>query len=219
MTIDQFHDRVEAGRLLAIALAPLRGTDLVVLGVPRGGVPVAAEVAELLMAPLDVVVVRKLGLPAAHEVAMGAVSEGGTLVVDRGLMQRAHVTQEQFDAVEKRETDVLDVRANEFRHGRAPLDVSGKTVVVVDDGLATGATATAACSEARTRGAATVILAIPVGADDTIAEFTAADEIVCLKQPVRFFAVGQHYRDFGQTSDAEVVRLLDEAVLRSGRRE
>lgn len=210
MMIDQFRDRVEAGRLLAAELGRFWGTDVVVLAIPRGGVPVAAEVATALDAPLDVVVVRKLGLPAAHEVAMGAIGERGTRVIDRELVRRASVSDAQLDAVERRESDRLESRAKKFRNGHAPIDVTGKTVIVIDDGIATGATAMAACGEARSRGAVAVILAVPVGAADTIDAFTDADEVVCLIAPARFFAVGQYYRDFTQTSDDEVVRLLDE---------
>jgi putative phosphoribosyl transferase len=210
MPPDQYRDRAEAGRLLALELAPLKDSEPVILAVPRGGVPVAAEVAALLGAPLDVVVVRKLGLPAAHEVAMGAIGERGTRVIDQQLVRRANVSAEQLGAVESREGDQLEARAARFRRGREPIELTDKTVIVIDDGVATGATAMAACREARTRGATTVILAVPVGAQDTIDAFADADRVVCLKKPVRFFAVGEYYRDFSQTKDDEVVRLLDE---------
>ena len=206
-----FDDRHDAGRHLATLLQDLRGQDVVVLGLPRGGVPVAYEVAQSLHAPLDVVVVRKLGLPGQPEVAMGAIGEGGFEVLDRDLVARAGVTAVQVEAVRRRERAVVDARVALLRRGRDRVDVAGRVAVVVDDGLATGATAHVACEIARHLGAARVILAVPVASPDGLAA-AVADETVCVATPASFLAVGYHYRDFTATSDEEVVRLLDAAA-------
>lgn len=210
-----FRDRVDAGRRLGARLAHLRG-NTVVLGLPRGGVPVAAEVAVALDAPLDVIVVRKLGLPMSPEVAMGAIGEGGVRVLDEDLIRRAAVTADEVDAVERRERATLDERVSRLRHASGLPDLTGRTAVIVDDGIATGATATAACRVARTLGAARVIVAAPVGGPDAVRRVQGADEVVCLIQPLGFQAVGAYYQDFGQTSEVEVSRLLDEARQRVG---
>jgi putative phosphoribosyl transferase len=211
-----FADRADAGRRLAAALAPLKDTDVIVLGLPRGGVPVAAEVARALSAPLDVVIVRKLGLPFEREVAMGAIGEDGVRVLDQYIIGAARVTPDQIEAVERRERAVLESRVRSFRHNRPRIDLTGRTAIIVDDGIATGATASAACRVARAMGAARVILAAPVGAPDTVRDFADADEIVCPLTPLHFVAVGRHYLDFTQTSDEEVIRILDEAAGRPG---
>lgn len=215
----RFADRVDAGRRLAtelLAVEPgLRGADVVVLGLPRGGVPVAAEVAAALDAPLDVIVVRKLGVPWQPELAMGAVGEGGVQVLDARVVQHTGVSDAQLAAVRARERAAVEVRAATLRAGRARLDLVGRTALVVDDGLATGSTARAACMVARHLGADRVVLAVPVGAADTVAAFPDADRVVCVLRPVDFSAVGQFYRDFSATSDAEVVRLLDDAAART----
>lgn len=182
--------------------------DPVVLGLPRGGVPVAAEVAYRLAAPLDVVVVRKLGIPWQPEVAMGAIAEDGVQVLDETLIARAHVTRAQVDEVERRERQVLDDRVEAVRRVRPPVDLTGRTAVIVDDGIATGATATAACRVARLRGARTVVVAAPVASAEAIAELRDADRVVCPWIPDAFGAVGAYYRDFSATSDDEVLRLL-----------
>lgn len=205
----QFADRKDAGRRLGRHLAELPvGPDVVVLGLPRGGVPVAAEVARALDAPLDVIVVRKIGVPFQPEVAMGAIAEGGARIVDTDLMDRLGLGVREFASVEARERATLDERVTRLRRGREPLDLTGRTALIVDDGIATGATASAACQAARMRGAARVIVAAPVGSSDVRREVRGADEVVCLHQPVSFGAVGAYYNRFDQTTDAEVDRLL-----------
>ena len=202
-----FADRTQAGRMLAEKLAEHPLTDPVVLGLPRGGVPVAAEVARVLDAPLDVLVVRKLGFPGHEEFAMGAVGEDGARVLDQRVA--AGVAPRDLEQIETRETMEIGQRVVRFRDRRPAVDLRGRTVIIVDDGIATGATARAACAIARARGAAVIVLAVPVAAPDSLAELAdAADEIVCLYAPAGFMAVGMHYVDFRQVEDAEVVRLL-----------
>ncbi|MFS0866410.1 phosphoribosyltransferase [Microbacterium sp. 179-B 1A2 NHS] len=204
-----FAHRPDAGRRLGRHLAERGVVAAMVFGLPRGGVPVAAEVARVLRLPLDVIVVRKLGLPAAPEVAMGAIAEGGIRVVDDDLIRRAGVTPAALRDVERRERDELERRAAAVRaHRPARPDLGGRTVLVVDDGIATGATASAACRYARDEGAARVIVAAPIGPRDAACLIVAADEVICLAQPRSFRAVGEWYEDFAPTSDAEVVRLL-----------
>ncbi|GLY67810.1 phosphoribosyltransferase family protein [Amycolatopsis taiwanensis] len=232
-----FTDRADAGRRLAQRLEELRGEDVVVLGLPRGGVPVAFEVARALHAPLDVIVVRKLGVPYQPELALGAIGEGGVRVLDDEIVRAAHVTVEEVAAVEKAGRAELERRLARFRGGRAGIAVAGRTVVIVDDGVATGSTARAACRVARARGAARVVLAVPVGAFDAIEALRDragqdtdhdaaqdagqdtnndtvkdADEVVCLEVPAFFGAVGQWYGDFRQTTDGEVADLLGRAA-------
>jgi putative phosphoribosyl transferase len=216
-----FADRVDAGRRLARRLEALRGEDVVVLGLPRGGVPVAFEVAQALEAPLDVIVVRKLGVPFQPELAMGAVGEDGVEVLDRSIVDRAGVGDDEVRAVEDREREVVQERSRRLRRGRPRVDLRGRVAVVVDDGIATGATARAACEVARRHGAARVVLAVPVAPRD-VAErperVTGADEVLCVATPRPFLAVGHHYRDFAPTTDDEVVALLDLAArLERGR--
>jgi putative phosphoribosyl transferase len=209
-----FEDRVEAGQRLGKRLEHLRGQDIVVLGLPRGGVPVAYEVAAALDAPLDVIVVRKLGVPFQPELAMGAIGEGETRVLDGHIVSRVRVTDAELHAVEQRERALLEIRVARFRKGRTRTDLKGRTAVIVDDGIATGSTARVACRIARKLGAARVILAVPVAPADTLADLTEPDEIVCLATPHHFTAVGYHYRDFSPTDDDEVVLLLDAAAKR-----
>lgn len=207
-----FADRVDAGRQLAARLEPLRGLDIVVLGLPRGGVPVAFEVAEALAAPLDVLLVRKLGVPFHPELAFGAIGEDGVRVLNESVAQHADLSEGEMAAVEAKQRAELARRAERFRHGRDRIPLAGRIALIVDDGVATGATAKAACQVARAQGARRVVLAVPIGADDIFERFSGyADEVVCLHTPEWFFAVGQGYRDFGQTSDDEVVALLDRA--------
>jgi predicted phosphoribosyltransferase len=206
--VDHFRDRTDAGRRLGEHLASWRSPDVVVLGLPRGGVPVAAEVAAALGAPLDVIVVRKLGIPYQPEVAMGAIGEGGVRVLDDTLVARAGVSTAEVDAVEQRERATLESRVQRFRSGADRLDLTGRTAIIVDDGIATGATATAAAQVARKLGASRVVVAAPVGGHDAANRVGDADEVVCLLQPPGFQAVGAYYRDFGQTSEDEVAALL-----------
>jgi putative phosphoribosyl transferase len=204
-----FRDRVDAGRQLAARLQHLRGPDLVVLGLPRGGVPVAAEVARELDAPLDVVVVRKLGLPQRPELAMGAVGEGGVVVREDDVLHAAAVPAATFAEVERREGAELARRLAVLRAVRPAVPLAGRTAVVVDDGIATGSTARAACAVVRAQGAARVVLAAPVvSCDAAEALREEVDELAYVLAPVRFGAVGRHYADFGQTRDDEVVDLL-----------
>ncbi|GLY68513.1 phosphoribosyltransferase [Amycolatopsis taiwanensis] len=208
-----FTDRREAGRRLAQRLAAYRGGDVVVLALPRGGVPVAFEVARVLRAPLDVLVVRKLGLPYQPELALGAIGEGGVRVLNREVVQMARLTGEEIAAVEDTERIELQRRAERFRAGRPRVPLRGRTALIVDDGVATGSTARAACLLARAQGAARVVFAVPVGAPDAlIALGEDADKVVWLEAPSWFHAVGQWYRDFQQTSDQEVTELLHRAT-------
>jgi putative phosphoribosyl transferase len=205
----RFVDRVDAGRRLATRLEHLRGHDAVVVGLPRGGVPVAAEVARSLGAPLDVIVVRKLGVPWQPELAMGAIGEGGVRVVDDAIVSALGVTAADLAAVEAAERHELDRRAERFRAGRPPVPLDGRTVVVVDDGVATGSTAKAACRVARAHGAARVVLAVPVAPHGWQREMGgAADEYVAVTAPEPFGSVGQFYVDFRPTSDDEVIACL-----------
>ena len=210
-----FRDRVDAGRQLAERLAFLRGQDVVVLGLPRGGVPVAFEVVAALNAPLDVVVVRKLGVPFQPELAMGAIGEGGARVLDIDVCRRARISEEDLRGVERRERRELDARVVRYRRGRERVEVTGRVAVVVDDGIATGSTARVACEVARQLGAARVVLAVPVGPSRTLREFPADDEVVCISAVSRFLAVGYHYLDFSPTSDEEVIVLLEAASRRA----
>ncbi|MEV6066653.1 phosphoribosyltransferase family protein [Nocardia sp. NPDC052001] len=208
-----FEDRADAGRRLGERLRILRGADIVVLGLPRGGVPVAFEIARRLQAPLDVIVVRKLGVPHQPELAFGAVGEDGARVINRIVVERADVSDAELAWVERRERSEVERRAAGFRAGHPRVPLTGRTAVIVDDGVATGATARAACQVARAQGATRVVLAVPVAARDALRMLLReADEVICLDQPRYFHAVGQSYHHFGQTTDAEVVELLSAAV-------
>ena len=208
----RFDNRADAGRQLASRIDFLRGQDVVVLGLPRGGVPVAFEVAKALHAPLDVLVVRKLGVPSRPELAFGAIGENGVRVLNDLVVWESRLGGDDMDSAERKERIELRRRAERFRRGHDRITLAGRIVVIVDDGVATGATAKAACQVARAHGARRVVLAVPIGPDDIHARFAGyADEVVCLQTPARFFAVGQGYRHFAQTSDDEVVRLLDRA--------
>ncbi len=209
----RFSDRADAGRRLATRLEYLRGGDNVVLGLPRGGVPVAFEVARALGAPLDVIVVRKLGVPFQPELAMGAIGEDGVKVVNDEVIRRSGVTESEFATVERRELADLQRQAERFRAGRPHVDIVGRTVIVVDDGIATGSTASAACQVARRHGAAKVIMAAPVGAPESISALRGVcDDVVCLDAPPFFAAVGTWYDDFRHVPDADVTNLLERAA-------
>lgn len=204
-----FRDRVEAGTQLARSLEHLRGEHPIVLGLPRGGVPVAACVAAHLDAPLDVVLVRKLGVPSQPELAMGAIGERGVRVLNRDVIDAAAITPEQIDAVERREREELERRARRYRGDRPPVPLDDRLVIVVDDGLATGSTARAAVEVVRAFGASRVVVAAPVAPPDTVAALAdVADDVVVVVQPARMWAIGAWYEDFAQTDDHEVVRLL-----------
>ena len=208
-----FRDRDDAGRQLGRALADKLGKrdDVLVLGLPRGGVPVAAHVAEALGAPLDVFIVRKLGVPGHEELAMGAIASGGVRVMNRDVLDYMPIPLQMIDAVAAREQRELERREREYRGARPPLDVRNKTVIIVDDGLATGSTMRAAVNALRKMEPRAVIVAVPVAAKPTCEDFgrdPAVDDIVCLRTPDPFQAVGLWYEDFEQTSDAEVHELL-----------
>jgi putative phosphoribosyl transferase len=208
-----FADRREAGRRLAALLAPLAEQRPTVLALPRGGVPIGFEVATALRAPLDVLVVRKLGVPTRRELAMGAIGEGGGMVADPYIVRQCDVTTAQFDDVVEREQRTVDEQIRRYRGDHAPAATSDRTAIIVDDGLATGATARAACQIARTREPRRVIVAVPVGPAETVAALSdVCDEVICVETPPGFYAVGQWYRDFSQVSDEDVARLLDSAA-------
>ncbi|WP_327043485.1 phosphoribosyltransferase family protein [Microbispora sp. NBC_01189] len=210
-------DRRDAGLLLGERLRDLRDAqdgvgEVVVVGLPRGGVPVAFQVARALDAPLDVILVRKLGVPYQPELGFGAIGEGGVRVVNPDVVRLARLSDDEMAAVERRERAELERRARQFRGAREPVDLAGRTVIVVDDGIATGGTARAACQVARAHGASRVVLAVPVGAPETIASLRGdADEIVCLDTPDHFYAIGAWYEDFTQTSDEDVMECLHRA--------
>jgi putative phosphoribosyl transferase len=204
-----FADRTEAGRQLAKRLVHLRGQPVVVLGLPRGGVPVAAEVARAIAAPLDVIVVRKLGVPFQPELAMGAVGEDGARVIDADVVRLARVSADELGAIEARERSEVDRRARSYRAGRNRVSLAGRIAVIVDDGIATGATARAACQVARALDAVRVVLATPVAPPDWQYRIGSdADEMVSVATPMPFFAIGEFYDDFSQTSDEAVVACL-----------
>lgn len=212
-----FRDRRDAGQALAQRLAGYRGrTDVIVLGLPRGGVPVAYEVAVALDAPLDVFVVRKLGMPGHEELAMGAIASGGAVVLNPEVCGMLSDAQRALAHATARETIELERREAEYREGREPLQLQDKLVIVVDDGLATGATMRAALSALRQCGVLRTVAAVPVGSPDTCERLRAdADVVVCAAAPAGFRAVGQFYRNFEQTDDDEVRRLLAQAAARS----
>jgi len=210
----QFQNRTEAGRLLAAKIyAYADRPDVVVLALPRGGVPVAYEVARALHAPLDVFVVRKLGVPGHEELAMGAIASGGTRVINREVVRAAGVSVEELEHVEAEERRELDRRELAYRDRRPVPKLAGKTVILVDDGLATGATMWAAVVALRQLNPARIVVAVPAASPETCAAFEPeVDEIVCAITPEPFGGVGRWYEDFGQTSDAEVRDLLRKAA-------
>jgi putative phosphoribosyl transferase len=212
-----FPNRAEAGRLLAEKLDKYAGRDdVLVLGLPRGGVPVAYEVAQRLGAPLDVFIVRKLGVPGFEELALGAIASGGVRVLNDDVIRALPNANELIESVTAKEMEELERREQRYRDGRPAPELRGRTVILVDDGLATGATMRAAVAALRQRGAAKIVVAVPVGAADTCREFEAeVDETVCAIASEWFQAVGQYYDDFSQTSDEEVRELLRRAAQKS----
>jgi putative phosphoribosyl transferase len=210
----RFRDRADAGRQLAEKLDAFAGrTDVIVLALPRGGVPIGYQVAKALNAPLDIFLVQKLGVPGHEEFAKGAIASGGVRVLNGQLVRQLPNAEALIEVVTQRETAELQRREREYRNGRPLLDVRGKTVILVDDGLATGSTMRAAVRALRKRDVAEIIVAVPVGAPEACAEFQdEVDEVVCLMMPRNFRAVGRFYQDFSQTTDNEVRELLARAA-------
>jgi predicted phosphoribosyltransferase len=209
-----FANRAEAGQLLAEKLLDYAGRDdAIVLGLPRGGVPVAFEVAQRLRVPLDVFIVRKLGVPGFEELALGAIASGGVRVLNEDVARALPHAEEAIESVTARETAELERREQSYRDGRPAPELHGRTVILVDDGLATGATMRAAVEALRRRDVAKIVVAAPVGAPETCRELQdEVDDIVCALTPDYFQAVGQYYEDFAQTSDEEVRELLARAA-------
>jgi predicted phosphoribosyltransferase len=209
-----FADRREAGRFLAGKLATYADRpDVLVLALPRGGVPVAFEVARTLHAPLDVFLVRKLGLPGHEELAMGAIASGGVIVLNEDVVRALRILQDVIEHVAAEERRELERRERAYRGDRPPPDVRGHTVILVDDGLATGSTMRTAVAALRQQGPARIVVAVPIGAPETCAEFQReADDVVCAVTPQPFYAVGLWYGDFSQTSDEEVHDLLERSA-------
>ena len=214
-----FANRRAAGEELSRHLEKYKGRpDVVVLALPRGGVPVAHEVARALEAPLDIFLVRKLGLPGHEELAMGAIASGGVRVLNSDVVQWYRVSPEVIDAVALSEQAELERRERAYRESQLPLDLGNRVVVLIDDGLATGSTMKAAVQAVRAHGPARIIVAVPVGAADTCREFASlADEVVCARAPEDFRAVGLWYRDFSQTTDDEVRELLHRSPAPAGK--
>jgi predicted phosphoribosyltransferase len=208
-----FEDRGDAGQQLAQALSAYGGReDVVVLGLPRGGIPVAFEVAQALSAPLDVFIVRKLGVPWNPELAMGAIASGGVQVMNDDVVRSSGVSGEQIERVVEQETRELEEREEIYRGARPTVNLGGKTVILVDDGLATGATMRAAVRAVRARGAAQIVVAVPTAPPETCSDFQRlVDETICLTTPRRFMGVGGSYRRFAQTTNDEVRELLSRA--------
>jgi putative phosphoribosyl transferase len=210
----KYRNRTEAGRLLAERLrAYANRTDVLILALPRGGVPVAFEVAQALNAPLDIFLVRKLGVPGQEELAMGAIASGGVRVLNQGVVNSLHIPGEAIDAVAADEQEELERRERLYRGDRLPPDVRGRVVILIDDGLATGSTMHAASKALRSQNPATIVVAVPVAAEETCNEFrNEVDEVICAYTPEPFLAVGLWYEDFTQTSDEKVRELLARAA-------
>jgi putative phosphoribosyl transferase len=217
--VSLFRNRSDAGRQLATKLTAYAGRpDVLVLALPRGGVPVAEEVARRLGAPLDVYLVRKIGVPGHEEVALGAIASGGTRVLNEGIVRDLAIPGTVIDALAQREQKELERRERLYRGGRPFPDVAGRVVILIDDGLATGATMRAAVEALRAHRPARLVVAVPVGAPQTCAALESlADEVVCAVTPEPFRAVGLWYDDFDQTTDDEVRTLLDRAAARTTR--
>lgn len=207
-----FRDRIDAGQRLATLLQPIKVKDPIILGLPRGGVPVASQVAQSLHRPLDVLIVRKLGVPWQPELAFGAVGEEGQIYFNQSIVNEIGISQQERDEIVAREGEEVRKRELRFRGDRSSLDIAGKCVIIVDDGIATGATAEVACRIARSRGASEVIMAAPVAARATIEKLSAvADECIVLYTPDEFDAVGQWYEDFHPVTDDEVADIMRRA--------
>ncbi len=209
-----FRNREEAGRVLATLLTEFANrSDTLVLGLPRGGVPVAYEVARALRAPLDVFIVRKLGVPGHEELAMGAIATGGVRVINEQVVEELGIPEQVIEQVAKTEQDELIRRERAYRDDRPPLNVHGRTVILIDDGLATGATMRAAIEGLRQLEPAHIIIAVPTASAEVCDSLTSlADQVVCAIKPEPFYGVGMWYQDFSQTSDAEVHDLLNRPV-------
>jgi putative phosphoribosyl transferase len=210
----RYRNRTEAGRLLAQKLmAYANRKDVLVLGLPRGGVPVAFEVAQALAAPLDIFLVRKLGVPGHEELAMGAIASGGVRVLNQDVVNNLYIPGEVIDAVASDEQWELDRRELLYRGDRPPPDLRGRVVILIDDGLATGSTMHAAARAVHSQNPAAIVVAVPVAAEETCNEFRSeVDEVICPYTPEQFFAVGMWYEDFAQTSDEKVRELLAQAA-------
>jgi putative phosphoribosyl transferase len=210
----KFKNRTDAGRVLAQKLQPYANQgEIIVLALPRGGVPVAYEVARALGAPLDVFLVRKLGLPGHEELAMGAIATGGVRILNDSVVRAFGIQPETINTVATREQHRLEQRQRSYRGDRPPPQISGRMVIVVDDGLATGSSMRAAIMAIKRQNPARLVVAVPVGAPETCREIEAeADEVVCAQTPDPFLAVGLWYQDFGQTTDEEVREVLDRAA-------
>jgi len=209
-----FHDRRDAGRVLARNLREYTGrVDVVVLSLPRGGVPVAFEIAKALHVPLDLFVVRKLGVPGQEELAMGAIASGSILDINEDVVRQLHIPARIIEAVAQREERELRRRESDYRDGRAAMNVRGRTVILVDDGLATGSSMRAAALALKKKEPSQIIVAVPVAPRETCSEFESlVDEVVCAIMPQPFVAVGQWYKDFSQTTDEEVCELLRQSA-------
>lgn len=209
-----FQDRGAAGRALAQELSQYAGrTDVVVLALPRGGVPVGFEIARALHAPLDIFLVRKLGAPHYEELAMGAIASGGTRVLNDAVVRNLRITPEQIEQVALREQRELERREHIFREGRPPVPVRDRIVILVDDGLATGSTMRAAVQALKKQNPQRIVVAVPVAAPETCEDFQPlVDEVICLYTPDPFMAVGRWYDDFTQTHDAQVREILERAT-------
>jgi putative phosphoribosyl transferase len=205
-----FKDRTEAGQILAYKLNKYANQNVIVLALPRGGVPVAFEVAKALHAPLDVFVVRKLGVPGHEELAMGAIATGGVRVLNEPVIEDLQISEDAIETETRKEQGELERRELLYRGKRHPLDVSNRTVIVVDDGIATGSTIKAAIEALKRQKAGRIVVAVPVAPSSTIDELKAeVEEVICVSMPEPFFAIGLWYEDFPQTSDEEVRELLE----------
>ncbi|MGZ4837629.1 MAG: phosphoribosyltransferase [Terriglobales bacterium] len=214
-----FRDRYDAGETVAERLREFAGRpDVIVLALPRGGVPVGYMVARELGAPLDVFVVRKLGTPGQAELAMGAIASGGVRVLNRDVVEALGIPEWEIEQVTRQEQEELERRERQYRGDRPPLDVRGKTVILVDDGLATGSTMRAAAAALRKAGASRIIVAVPVASRATCDQLREeGNEVVCATTPEPFYAVGQWYKDFSQTTDEEVRELLERSAMKDSR--